>query len=419
MRRYGGFVALWFLLSGFIANAGLLAADPRTFRALLWSDREGGPLNHAMEAGLEEFETASGGKYAITVEWVAPDRSEARLAELEAAGNFPDVFMTRAGDLNKHVEEKAAYALDGELAQDAKWRERFPAPLLRILSVGGKVYAVPIAQTAAVLYYNTEVFEKAGISAPASYEDLKKAIEALNQNGVTPIAFGNREGWEGALLSQVIETRLGGGRHYERLQGSTRAWSDPSFIAAGNVLAELVRLRAFLEGFEEMTNDQAITYFKRGRAGMLVSRDRLFVTLNFSNSAVRGKVNLAEFPSFENGDPNAWVGSPDFNLVINEKSQAKEAAVGFLKAYSTAELQEHFAGHAFVPAAGAQINKDLLAPLLAKLLEMQSSMTSMSLIFDDAFTVKGAQEYADAIRAILAGLDPGAAFLKLQAESRD
>jgi hypothetical protein len=199
-----------------------------------------------LEAGLEDFAQASGGKYPVRVEWVAPEQSEARLAELKAAGTPPDVFMTRAADLKRHVATRETYALDGELAKDPKWQERFPAPLLCLLSVRGKTYALPITQTVAVVYYHKEIFRKHGLAAPATYADLKKAVQVLRRNGITPIAFGNREGWEGALLSQLIETRLGGGRLFEQTQSGTGEWTNPSLVPAGRVLAELVRLRARL-----------------------------------------------------------------------------------------------------------------------------------------------------------------------------
>ena len=415
MMRLGGILAFGILLAGFTANTAL-AADPPPLRALLWSDGEGGPLNHALEAGLEDFAQASGGKYPVRVEWVAPEQSEARLAELKAAGTPPDVFMTRAADLKRHVATRETYALDGELAKDPKWQERFPAPLLSLLSVRGKTYALPITQTVAVVYYHKEIFRKHGLAAPATYADLKKAVQVLRRNGITPIAFGNREGWEGALLSQLIETRLGGGRLFEQTQRGTGDWKDPSLVPAGRVLAELVRLRAFPEGFDEMSNDQAINYFKQGKAGMLVSRDRLFVSLNFSSSAVKDKVDLAPFPTFENGDTGEWVGSPDFNLVVSEQSKAKEAAVAFLKTYSTAELQEHFAGHAFVPMTSSEIEKNQLVPLLARLLELQSTMTGLSLFYDDVLDPEGSRAYEKAIRTILAGIDPAVAFQRLQVD---
>jgi len=413
MSRLGGILAIGLLLAGFTANTAL-AADQQPFRALLWSDGEGGPLNHALEAGLEDFTQASGGRYPVSVEWVAPEKSEAWLAELKAAGTPPDVYMTSAADLKRHVATGEAYALDGELAKDRNWQERFPAPLLSLLSVGGKTYALPITQTVAVVYYNTEIFRKNGLSAPSTYVDLKKVVQVLNRNGITPIAFGNREGWEGALLSQLIETRLGGGQLFEKAQGGTGDWMDPSFLAAGRVLAELVRLKAFPKGFDEMSNDQAVSYFKQGRAGMLVSRDRLFVSLNFSSSAVRNKVALAPFPTFENGDSNAWVGSPDFNLVVSEQSKAKEAALEFLKTYSTSELQGHFAGHAFVPVTGVEIEKNQLVPLLFSLLELQSNMTRFFLFYNEVLPAGAGRAYEETIRSILTGVDPAAAFQRLQ-----
>ncbi|MGV0887772.1 extracellular solute-binding protein, partial [Acinetobacter venetianus] len=58
-----------------------------------------------------------------------------------------------------------------------------------------KLYGIPLYLDAKFMGYNKSLFEKAGVAVPETFEDLLGACAALKKSGVTPISFGNKEGW--------------------------------------------------------------------------------------------------------------------------------------------------------------------------------------------------------------------------------
>lgn len=139
---------------------------------------------------------------------------------------------------------------------------------------------------------------------------------------VIPLAYSNKEGWEGVLLAQLIQDRLAGDTAFLRAVSGHGKRTDPAFLKTGDVVSELVRLGAFPPGFMEMTNDQAIDLFKKGKAAMLISRDRLFAALNFSTSSVKGKVDIARFPFFPDSPNGGAAGSAVLTSIWRSRAQA-------------------------------------------------------------------------------------------------
>ena len=397
--------------------AGSLAADPRVIHALLWTDGEGQSLNHALEAGIEDFEQSHVGKYKVDPEWVAPPEAEARLDTLLASDSPPDVFMTDAVSLKRRIAVGAPLALDDFLAADPGWRDRFPRPLLDLLRSDGRLYAVPIAQTSVFLYYNTEIFRGSGLAVPRTWEELTSAVQVLLWKGLIPIAFSNKEGWEGVLLSQVIAERIGGPDVFAGAAEGRLDAARPELQKAGEALSQLVRLGAFPEGFRDLTEAQAISLFRQGKAAMLISRERLFAALNFSGSAVKNKTDLVPFPLFTDGkgDAGSWIASPDFDLVVSRKSANQNVAVEFIKTYMSDDLQQHFAAHIFLPVTMSGMDPEQLVPLQRKALGLLGRMTRASLFLDRALPPGVMARYAEAIRAILAGAAPGPALADFSA----
>jgi ABC-type glycerol-3-phosphate transport system substrate-binding protein len=399
-----------------VFSAGSLAADPRVVHALLWTDGEGHSLNHALEAGIEDFEQSHQGRYSVDPEWVLPADAETRLDALLASGSAPDLFMTDAVNLKRRVANGNALALDDAIAADPAWGGRFPRPLLDLLRSDGHLYAVPIAQTGVFLYYNTEIFRTNGLAVPRMWEDLSRAVQVLSGKGITPIAFSNKEGWEGVLLSQVLAERIGGPDVFAAAPEGKLDAALPALLEAGKMLGELVRQGAFPANFRDMTETQATALFTHGKAGMLISRERLFATLDFSGSAVKKKVGLVPFPLLKNGrgDAGSWVASPDFDLAVSPGSANREGALELIKTYMSDDLQLHFAAHIFLPVTRTGLDPEQLVPLQRTAVGLLSGMTQASLFLDQVLPRDVEARYAEAVQAILAGVAPIAALAALK-----
>ncbi|MFK7994974.1 MAG: ABC transporter substrate-binding protein [Granulosicoccus sp.] len=84
-----------------------------------------------------------------------------------------------------------------------------PSQLIRI---DGKVMAIAFMANAQHFWYRKDLFDKAGLSAPASYEDVLASAEALRTQGImeNPIAANLKAGWDLGAEFVNMYTGMGG-----------------------------------------------------------------------------------------------------------------------------------------------------------------------------------------------------------------
>lgn len=84
-----------------------------------------------------------------------------------------------------------------------------PSQLIRI---DGKVMAVAFMANAQHLWYRQDLFEQAGLSAPASYEDVLASAKALRDQGLmeNPVAANLKAGWDLGAEFVNMYTGFGG-----------------------------------------------------------------------------------------------------------------------------------------------------------------------------------------------------------------
>ncbi len=63
------------------------------------------------------------------------------------------------------------------------------------VSKNGKLLAVPIESTAWGVLYNKDIFEKCGLQAPNTLNELKNVCQVLKENGYTPFLLAYQEQW--------------------------------------------------------------------------------------------------------------------------------------------------------------------------------------------------------------------------------
>ncbi|MCL1482658.1 MAG: extracellular solute-binding protein [Marinobacter sp.] len=64
------------------------------------------------------------------------------------------------------------------------------------LTVDGAVVMVPhAADVANVLWFNEDIFADAGLTPPTTWDELLATCDALDAEGIIPIASGNKDLW--------------------------------------------------------------------------------------------------------------------------------------------------------------------------------------------------------------------------------
>ena len=143
-----------------------------------------------IEQVTKEFNANNEFGVEFEIETFGNEDYKTRLATVMAADDAPDVFFTwSAGFLQPYVEGGRVLEVGQLLAADDEWMGRFNEGVFGPVSYDGKIYAVPHGQTAAVMYYNTHLFEEYGVAVPTTYEELLAAVDTFNENGIIPISL--------------------------------------------------------------------------------------------------------------------------------------------------------------------------------------------------------------------------------------
>ncbi len=340
-----------------------------------------------------------------------------------AANNGPSVFVSHAaGKMKTYADSGRALDLTDILNKDEAWKSSFTSGAFNLLTFNEKTYAVPTAFASVPLFYNKEIFEKYNLQPPQTYDDLKNVIKVLKENHVTPFAFGAKDSWTAALFSEMIANRIGGNEPFDALMNGGGTWLDPSYIETGNVLTELRDLGAYPEGFLGLDNTAITNMFKNGEAAMFVTGSWAIGNIVADDSKVKDKVGIAKFPTFPNGkgDIDTWLGQPSYNLAINANEPNKDAAVEYLKAWTSEKVQKRLAEEAGdIPAVNVQLDPNKVPALSQELQKQMSTMKGMFIFYDVGLGAKIGDEYNATIQAILAGKSPESAFKSLEQFTKD
>lgn len=107
----------------------------------------------------------------------------ATINTLVAAGEEPDVYYMDIFQFPAFATNEVILPIDEYMAASGVTREEFTPSLIDAFSFGGKTYGIPKDFNTLGLFYNTGLFESAGLGLPTdawTWDDLTAAAEALS-----------------------------------------------------------------------------------------------------------------------------------------------------------------------------------------------------------------------------------------------
>lgn len=127
-----------------------------------------------------------------------------------ASGTLPDIMIIDNPD-HQSLAAQGALADITEYASDWEGADQyFEGPWQSTLYEDAN-YGVPFESNATALYYNTDLFEQAGISEPpASWEELRSTAEALTQDRTAGFCFSGTASEEGTFTFLPFLWQAGG-----------------------------------------------------------------------------------------------------------------------------------------------------------------------------------------------------------------
>jgi glucose/mannose transport system substrate-binding protein len=158
------------------------------------------------------------------------------------ANNPPDTFQSHAGaELTSYVKAGQVQDLTSLYKQQG-WDKVFPAGLIKTLTVGGKIYSVPVnIHRANVLWWSPASAAKAGItSAPATIAEFKTDLAKFKAAGFDGIALAGNGDWAIAhLFDQILLADLGTAGYVGLFNGKTK-WDSAGVATAAKDLSDIL-----------------------------------------------------------------------------------------------------------------------------------------------------------------------------------
>ncbi len=224
---------------------------------------------NAMDTLIEMFEAENPD---ITVKQTTFPYADYRtkVAAAIPAGEGPDVVQLFYGWLNDYVEAELITPLPVDAFPPEQIRAEF-FPMVQAMEKDGQYMALPTAVRSLALFYNTRLFEEAGIDGPPeTLDELVEIATALTKTdasgNITQVGLATgMNAQDHHWWREVLVRQMGGQSYTDDYQSVT--YNNEAGVAALQFYADLqMTHNATLAGFM----DQPQAAFKAGRAGMLI-----------------------------------------------------------------------------------------------------------------------------------------------------
>ena len=139
-------------------------------------------------------------------------------------GSPQDVFTWFAGDRMKFF---ASRGLIGDVSD--VWPLDGVADSFKTASTAedGKQYFVPVSYYPWAIFYRKSVWEQKGYEEPKTLDELTALSQKMQKDGLTPIAFADKDGWPAMGTFDALNLRINGYQYHIDLMQGKNDWSSP------------------------------------------------------------------------------------------------------------------------------------------------------------------------------------------------
>ncbi|MFJ2512106.1 extracellular solute-binding protein [Streptomyces griseoviridis] len=288
------------------------------------------------KALVKEFEAAN---KDVKVKYVNVPFDQAQNKFDTAAGSqgAPDILRSEVGWTPAFAKKGFFLPLDGTEA--LKDQAKFQSSLITQAQYEGKTYGVPLVTDTLALVYNKALFAKAGVEAPKTWDDLKKAAATIQaKTGV--------DGYWGSTQAYYAESFLYG-------EGTDTVDAAAKKVTVDSPAAKKA-YGTWLSLFDGKGLHKADTTadayahiqdaFVNGKVAAIV-QGPWEITNFYNGSAFKDKANLgiATVPAGSTGKAGAPTGGHNLSVYAGSDAAHQKAALKFVNFMTSAKSQSAIA----------------------------------------------------------------------------
>lgn len=200
-----------------------------------------------------------------------PDRPSylQRLETLAAANQLPEFFDTDATPYAAKLKDQGRMVDVEALLKELGIYENYrPLALDYQRFDDDSLYLLPFEFEIEVFWYNTAHFTDAGLTPPATLDDMVAMCAPLREQGVVPIAVGGVDQWPLQRYIAYYPFRLAGPDYVKQLRTGDALLADPPGAAAADWIHRLGQAGCFADGFSSAGYTDARDLFTSGQAAV-------------------------------------------------------------------------------------------------------------------------------------------------------
>jgi arabinogalactan oligomer / maltooligosaccharide transport system substrate-binding protein len=259
-------------------------------------DNEEKSINQLLDGAKTQFPNAT-----ITVLEIPFDQLFTKFETEAATGGGPDMYIAPNDSLGKEVRAGLLQPIDSMMQGKL---DAFSKLSVEALTVGGKLYAVPMVPKALAMYYNKSTVT----TPPATTDDLMAAVKAGKKVGIPNSAY-HTFGWWRAFGGQFMDDK-------------GKCIADTTGVA--DAYTYLLSLKA--AGATIDADTKLDTLYRQGQLDIYFNGP--WVLGGNEDGLGKDKVGVAPMPKGPKGDAGPLTGLDGWYINVNSKNQASAVALG-------------------------------------------------------------------------------------------
>lgn len=360
--------------------------------------------------------------YGVTIEVEAYENEQhkTKLTTLMASDAAPDIFYTyELAFLEPFVNGGKVIDITSYLDNDPDWKATFAEGTLDVLSYDGKNYGIPTESVLGVMFYNKQIFEENGVEVPKTYDEFLTLCQTLKDNGVIPMTLSGTDAWIPAQFVQQISAGMSGDEMFRAICDGTEAWNNEINVKAAEEVFKMAEAGYFQDGFLGMVPEESTALFTSGKAAMYYQGT--WDTGLVQECEIGDVAGAFIMPAYDPQYSNYAVGSVDGSFALSNNCKNVDAAMAFLKFWSSTEIEEMLLyDYAKAPSTNnVVIDETKLSPVMKEVVECGKSVAGLMPWWDRQFGAGEGVEFNNTCVAILGGEDAQTAFDELQQFAED
>ena len=204
----------------------------------------------------------------------------------------------------------------------------------------GKKYLVPNYNYPIAFFYRKSVWEANGWEKPTTWDEFIALAKEMKTAGLTPIAFGDKDGWPAMGTFDYLNLRMNGQQFHLDLCAHKESWNQKKVADVFDQWKEMFPYTPSADQILGATWQDATTTLANKQAGMFLLAP--LITQAITDPSITDDLDLFAFPSMKVEGQEA-VEAPVDGFLMTKKGGSNPIAKDFMKYLGTPEAQQLYA----------------------------------------------------------------------------